>query len=100
MTAFLFIISLLASAYSAWRVTQTFCDQREANAALAILPAIAMALLSFGLQPYEKLVSIAIIFMAGIAILGETGLRRLIPATQLIFALYLLIAIPNALGAG
>ena len=95
MMVLIFGLSFVASAYSIWRATRSSCDQREANLALGVLPLIIAALIYFGYSPYEKIVAMAIMFAAGIALVGEPGWRKVIPAYQVLFAIFVMIGMVN-----
>ncbi|MEM7242466.1 MAG: hypothetical protein AAF429_09790 [Pseudomonadota bacterium] len=93
MIYLIFGLSFLASAYSIWRGLQSRCDQREANLALGVLPLVIAILLYVGWAPYEKLVAFGILFMGGVAIVGESGWRRLVPAYQIGFAIWVMVGV-------
>ena len=92
MTAFIFALAFAASGYSLWRASRSVCDQREANALLGILPAAIAVLFYLGLTQIAMVVAFGILFMAGIAIVGETGWRRLIPAYLVGFAIWVMVS--------
>ena len=94
MIYLIFALSFAASAYAVWRATRSVCDQREANLLLGILPVVVALILYLGYEPFEKVVAFGMLFMAGVAIMGERGWRRLIPAYQIGFALWIMLAMP------
>ena len=91
----LFALALAASAYSLWKARQTHCDQRSANLVLGLIMPIIAVLMALGINNAVLILSLIAVLYAGIAILGERGFYRLIPAYLLGFSLYLMIGMVN-----
>lgn len=89
-----FALSFIASLYSVRVALQSHCDRKEAHIALVFLPTAAALVIAFGYAPFEKIIAIGILFMAGLTLATEPRWRKIFPLIQLVFAIWLLIALP------
>ena len=95
MIALAFALSFAASAFALRQASRSVCDQRTANIALGVLPAIIAGVIYFGFSPVEKVIALGLVFMGGIAVAGARGWQRLIPFYQIGFGIWVMLGFPG-----
>ena len=91
MIALAFALSFAASAFALRQASRSVCDQREAQIALGLLPALIAGVIYFGFSPVEKVIALGLVFMSGVAVAGACGWQRLIPFYQVGFGIWVML---------